>query len=235
MDENAPAERRSENTETLLLCPAYNAEKTLPELVSRITAVRGVNHFIVVDDGSADSSAEFLRHAGIYSLHLKSNSGKGAALQEGFRWARRHGYRSVLAIDSDLQHAPEDIPKFLRQHRKSPEALILGCRNFRSGSMPWPRQFSNNLTSLIISILSGVRVRDSQCGFRLAPLSLLKYAPAKSKRFIYESETLFMLGVCGAKFHEARIDVIYNDSQSHINPALVIIKFIGLFWRRLWY
>jgi len=101
--------------------------------------------------------------------------------------------------------------------------------------MPLARQLSNNLTSLVISILSGKRIRDSQCGFRLLPLDLLCLAPARSARFLYESETLFMLGVCGVNVHDVPISVIYNDSQSHINPLTVILKFIGLFWRRLWY
>ncbi len=239
MDENAKAGRHSENisqdTETLLLCPVYNAEKSLPELIQRIDTVCGVRHLLIIDDGSSDSSVEFVSREKIKSLNLKENRGKGAALKTGFRWAQRHNYHYVLAIDSDLQHAPEDIPKFLNRNRKAPEALLLGCRDFRSGSMPWPRQFSNNLSSLLISIFSGARVRDSQCGFRLLPLSLLKYAPAESNRFMYESETLFMLGACGAKIEEVQIKVIYNDSQSNINPLAVIVNFIGLFWRRLWY
>jgi glycosyltransferase involved in cell wall biosynthesis len=235
MANNIQTCKRQNTAETLLVCPSYNAEKSLPELIQRVEALYGLNDLLIVDDGSLDSTAGFLSRNQYRYLRLSPNQGKGAALRAGYDWAGRNGYHNVLAFDSDLQHAPEDIPNFISQHRKEPQALLLGRRNFRSGSMPLMRQLSNNTTSLVISIFSGARIRDSQCGFRLTPLQLLKYAPATSKRFMYESETLFMLGVCGAKIRETPVRVIYNDSHSYINPLLGIIKFIGLFWRRLWY
>jgi len=219
----------------LVICPAYNAAKGLPELIQRINAVCPTNDFVVVDDGSPDNSEELLRKSRVRYLRLPANRGKGAALKAGYDWARRHGYQSVLALDSDLQHAPEDIPNFKQKHRQAPEAVLLGCRKRRAGKMPLSRQLSNNLTSLLISILSDKRIRDSQCGFRLLPLSALRYAPAKSDRFLYESESLFMFGVCGADIREVPIRVIYNTSKSYINPLIVILQFIRLFWRRLWY
>ncbi len=222
-------------TKTLLVCPAYNAEKSLTQLIERISDCYNIDDVLIVDDGSTDSTPELLNRNQIKHLRLNPNQGKGVALKAGYLWGKEHGYHNVLAIDSDLQHAPEDIPKFINQNRREPQAALLGCRSFRTGSMPLARQLSNNLTSILISIFSDVRIRDSQCGYRLIPLSLLKYAPAKSGRFMYESETLFMLGACGAQISETSVRVIYNDSHSYINPFKVIIKFIGLFWRRLWY
>ena len=228
-------EEATEDATVLVLCPAYNAAGHLPELLQRIGVVCDKKDVLVVDDGSADNSVEILNVSGARYLRLKSNHGKGAALKTGYRWARKRGYKAVLSIDSDLQHAPEDIPRFLVGRADFPQAVLLGCREFRAGAMPLMRQLSNNLSSLLVSIFSGKRIRDSQCGFRLLPLQLLAHAPAKSARFMYESETLFMLGVCGAEVRETPIRVIYNGSQSHINPLTVILKFIRLFWRRLWY
>ncbi len=227
--------KKTQSASVLIFCPAYNSAKHLPELIHRIRAVCLDDDFVAVDDGSSDNTVELLRSAHIRYLRLPANRGKGVALKTGYRWARRQGYQAVLSIDSDLQHAPEDIPRFLTSHADSPHAVLLGCREFRAGTMPAMRQLSNNLSSLLVSIFSGKRIRDSQCGFRLLPLGLLAHAPAKSERFVYESETLFMLGVCGAEVRETPIRVIYNDSQSHINPLTVILKFIRLFWRRLWY
>jgi glycosyltransferase involved in cell wall biosynthesis len=127
---------------------------------------------LFVNDGSTDDTLDVLKSEDVSYISFTENRGKGAALQAGFCYAQEQGYRSVLTIDSDLQHLPEEIPRFLAADDGN--TLIVGTRSIRLKQMPFERWLSNNLCSLIISIFSTQRVRDSQSGFRLIPTSALK-------------------------------------------------------------
>lgn len=219
----------------LLLIPAYNAARHLPELIKRTTAVFPAEHILIIDDGSSDNTQEVLSNCGVACLKNPQNLGKGATLQRGYNWARGKGYLAVVTIDADLQHAPEELAGVLAEHQRDPSAVIIGSRFLDHSGMPLERLLSNNLTSIIVSIFSGSRVRDSQSGFRLVPLAALAKFNTRSVGYMYESETLLKMGVCGAPFREAPISVIYEDSISYINPLKDTWRFVKLIWRRLWF
>ena len=116
---------------TLVLVPAYNAAGHLPELITRLRQFVCGEHLLVVNDGSTDDSAAILTALKVNHIPFRANRGKGAALVAGFRYAMAHGYRSVLTIDADLQHLPEEIPGFyaLDNGRR----LIIGTRTIDGG------------------------------------------------------------------------------------------------------
>jgi len=160
--------------------------------------------------------------------------GKGAALLAGYRRAQALGYTAVISIDADLQHLPEEINQLRDGRRLNLSAVIIGSRMSDPQSMPRHRRLSNNLTSLIVSIFSGRRIRDTQSGFRLVPLSLLRGISASSQGFALESEIALKIGMRGADFCEVPISVIYRKAPSHIHLLFDTLRFAVLIWRRLW-
>lgn len=217
----------------LVLIPVYNAEPYLEELTARLRAHLPDSNLLFVNDGSTDSSAAVLARLGVPILTHRLNQGKGAALKTGFRYAIEHGYTSVVTIDADLQHLPEDIPLFaaLDDNRH----LIIGTRAIDLRKMPFLRWLTNNLTSLIISLFSGSRVRDSQSGYRLIPTTVLADLPLRTIRYDLESEMLFKAGALGCRFAEVPIATIYHGSKSFINPFVDSGRFIRQLWKRIWY
>jgi len=216
----------------LVLIPAYNAAKHLPELIKRLRIYVCDENLLFINDGSRDNTLELLKEYNVNFLSFPQNRGKGAALQAGFEYAIEKNYRSVLTIDADLQHLPEEIPGFFAlddgQH------LIMGTRDIDLKIMPFARWLTNNLTSLIISIFSSQRVRDSQSGFRLIPTAVLKAINLKTVKYDFESEMLFKAGALGCPVAEVPISTIYEDSTSYINPFKDTFRFIRQIWKRIW-
>jgi len=216
----------------LVIVPTYNAEPHLRNLIPRLRQFVCDENLLFINDGSGDETLEILKQLHVHFLSFSQNRGKGAALKAGFDYAVKHGYRSVLTIDADLQHLPEEIPSFFAADNG--RQVIIGTRQMTFGKMPFDRLLSNTLTSLIVSIFSAARIRDSQSGFRLIPTSVIKALPLKTVNYDFESEMLFKVGALGCKVFEAPILTIYEESQSFINPVTDTLRFIRQIWRRIW-
>jgi hypothetical protein len=94
---------------------------------------------------------------------------------------------------------------------------------------------TNNLTSVIISIFGGARVRDSQSGYRLIKTEVLRRLQLTSERYDTESEILFQAGYLGFTAAEVPIETIYEGARSFINPFKDTTRFIRQIWKRLWF
>ena len=229
-----------------IVIPVYNPTEHFRELLVRLRSVLasqpGQWLVVVVNDGS-DHWPEIPQEGlPLIILHHQRNQGKGAALKTGFRYLAETAipWTAVLTMDADLQHPPEEIPGFLRQFRNENPDMVLGCRNRSPRVMPLHRIASNYLTSLIISLLTGKKVRDSQSGFRL-----FRWGPLKSvlpvleeDRFHLESEMLLRVASHGGKIKHVRIPTIYNSAPSAIRNWADTMNFIQLImrfiWKRLW-
>jgi len=222
---------KNDNT-VLVIVPAYNAGKYLNELIPRIQKYVCHENLLVINDGSKDDTLELLKKLNINYLSFPQNRGKGAALVAGFNYAKENGYRSVLTIDADLQHLPENIPSFFAVDDGN--TVVIGTRKMNPKIMPFDRWLTNNLTSLIISIFSTARVRDSQSGYRLIPTTLLKAAPLKTIKYDLESEMLFKAGAARFAVGEVPIATVYEGSHSYIHPIIDTGRFIRQIWKRIW-
>lgn len=215
----------------LILIPAYNAARYLPELVSRIRRVADDSDILIINDGSTDKTAEILKNLDAPYLINNPNQGKGYTLKRGYDYAADKGYDYVITIDADLQHLPEELLRFMAECGRAD--IYIGTRKIELAIMPFARWLTNNLTSLIISIFSGRRIRDSQSGYRMMATDLLRQVRVNSVKYDYESEILFQAGALGAKVGEIPITTIYEGSHSYINPLIDTGRFIKLIWKRI--
>ncbi|MFO7896161.1 MAG: glycosyltransferase family 2 protein [Candidatus Cloacimonadales bacterium] len=211
-----------------VIVPIYNAEKYLPELIGRIAQQIPRQNIIAVNDASQDSSASICQELQIETINFSHNRGKGAALQAGFKYALERGFSHAFSIDSDLQHLPEDIPRFLTQLAQTEADLIIGCRKFSLKTMPWPRIFSNSTTSKIVSLVSKSKIYDSQSGYRLYHLKPLQKMKFRSERYQFETEVILKLAKKNGSFSFVPIDTIYTDQVSYISHFRDIGNFIKI-------
>ncbi len=164
----------TESTRTPLVSivvPLYNEAGTIEELMRRLAAVtaslrdRYAFEFVWVDDGSRDDTmkiAERLAAAEprLRVVSLRRNYGQTAALQVGFEHVTG---AVVISMDGDLQHFPEDVPKFLEQIEHGYD-VVCGWRHQRREGIErrWPSKVAN----WIIRGLTGVQVHDIGTTFR---------------------------------------------------------------------
>ena len=96
-----------------VIIPTYNNAGTIVDVVQRSMAQ--CSDVIVVCDGCTDNTLQLLNALSEKPVivELKKNSGKGAALKAGFRYALANGFAYAITLDGDAQHYPEDIPVLL--------------------------------------------------------------------------------------------------------------------------
>jgi len=122
-----------------------------------------------------------------------------------------------------------------RVFQRSQSDILIGTRDIRLKTMPFPRWLTNNLTSIIVSILGDTKVRDSQSGYRYISVEVLKTVRLRTKKYELESELLIKAGRRKFKIDPVPISTIYQGSKSFINPLVDTGRFIKLMWKSLFW
>jgi len=199
-----------------VLIPCLNEAAAIGAVISAVKSF--VPNVLVVDDGSTDGTSHAARAAGATVLRHQQALGKGAALRAGWDAALQRGFEWALCMDGDGQHAAADIPKFLARGERGDVALVIGERMHAPKTMPLVRRITNRFMSWQLSRLAGVRLTDTQCGFRLLHLPSLARFEVKSDCFEIESEVLIQFARARFGIAFVPIQVIYADERSKIRP-----------------
>ena len=209
-----------------VIIPAYREAGRIGPVVDGVKNV--IPDVIVVDDGSPEETAAQAGQAGAIVIRHEVNCGKGAALDTGFRAARERGFDFAITMDGDGQHAPSDLPVFVRAFTETATPVLVGSRMSDTRSMPWVRRLTNRFMSWLLSREMGQWVPDTQCGFRLYALSVVPELSTDSKRFAAESEILMELSRRGVKIGSVPIATIYGTERSKIHPIKDSFRFIQM-------
>ena len=221
-----------------LVIPALNESGTIRDVVER--ALHYIDDLIVIDDGSTDRTSEALAGLPITLLKNTKNMGKAASLWLGFLHAMQVGAKAVITIDGDGQHAPEDIPTVLAVANQWEDSLILGTRTRKD----WRSSLSirvgaNRVADFWISWAAGYCIADSQSGFRVYPVSLLKQLTIKhgeKQGFVFESEVLIEAAKLGVRSISVGIEARPSQGMrpSHFRPVIDILLITQMVaWRLL--
>lgn len=202
-----------------VLIPTYNNEKTLKRVIDGV--LEYTRNIIVVNDGSTDSTFYILKdYPRVKAIHLQENKGKGNALKTGFKEAEKSGYRYAITIDSDGQHYPDDIPVFVEALAEAKEDLLLiGNRNMSQEGIPKKSSFGNRFSNFWFWFETGIRLQDTQSGYRLYPLRKIprKYFTPK---FEFEIEIIVRTAWRHVPVKNVPVKVLYDPSErvSHFRP-----------------
>jgi glycosyltransferase involved in cell wall biosynthesis len=224
-----------------VVIPTYNNEKTLETILQDVLQI--TDDVIVVNDGSTDNTLSVIqRFSSILSISYAQNRGKGYALMKGFEKAIQEGYSYAITMDSDGQHLASDLPNFLKKAEDNPDALIVGTRSLPTDKMRHGSNFANRFSNFWFYLISGVRLPDTQSGYRLYPLNLLKGMHFYTHRYEFELEVLVRAAWKGIHITDIPITVYYpppEDRISHFRPVKDFIRisllntvfvFIALFY-----
>lgn len=214
-----------QNFKTLGCCviiPTYNNDRTLEAMIRGVLA--STDQIIAVNDGSTDETRHILENLpGLNTLHLKKNKGKGFAIRQGFKEALKQGFSYAITIDSDGQHLPEDLPRFIEKIEKEPGAFIIGSRNLKQAGIPGNTTFGNRFSNFWTWVETGYNLPDTQSGYRLYPLKRLEKTRFLTNRFEFEIEVLVRSAWKGIPITSVPVSVIYppqKERVSHFRPFI---------------
>ena len=229
-------------SQTAAIIPAYQDEKHIGDIVRR-TRER-LDHVLVVDDGSSDQTAQRAREAGAEVIAHDENRGKGEAIKTGLAYWLGAANTSpptaggldrevtwVSLLDSDGQHLPEEIDRFLAAAGATQPTFLIGNRMNNLTGMPFIRRVVNRYMSRQISRLCGQEIPDTQCGFRMLNRQLVPELLGGGDRFDYDTEVLIIASRKGYRIESVPITTVYTDQVSKIRPLRDAIRFLKLMWR----
>lgn len=205
----------------VVLMPTYNNAKTLLQVIDDVR--RYAADIMVVNDGCTDDTAALLAsQTDLHVIAYERNRGKGYALKTGLREAARRGYAYAITIDSDGQHYADDIAVFVEAAEQSPNTLFVGARNLQADNMPSKNTFANKFSNFWYWAETGIKLTDTQSGFRLYPLAVLSNLHFITSRYEFEVEVLVRAAWKGIKVANVPIKVYYPPAEervSHFRPA----------------
>jgi glycosyltransferase involved in cell wall biosynthesis len=194
--------------------------------------VIGTAQIMVVDDGSTDRTYDIAVSAGVVVLRHEQNCGKGAALQTGFNYSRTQpNFEYILTMDADLQHQPEDAPKFFLAQQKTGADIVIGWRERIETRMPVHRKLSNTITSALVGMRTGIKIKDSQCGFRLIRRHVVECLRLEAAGYEAETEFLIKAAHRGFTIDFVPVQTIYGAEKSYMTHWATTVNFIKVIFR----
>jgi glycosyltransferase involved in cell wall biosynthesis len=215
-----------------IVIPAFNEAESLEAVIKKITMLGLPGcEIIVVDDGSTDGSSDVALKAGANVIRHPYNIGNGAAVKSGIRVARG---RTIVLMDGDGQHQPQDIPKLLAETRDY--HMVVGARA-KGSKLRFHRYAANMIYNWLASYVTQFNVKDLTSGFRALPRAeALRFIDLLPNTFSYPTTLTLAFLRSGLTVKYVPIQSLYRSGQSKISLVsdgfrflLIITKIATLF------
>jgi glycosyltransferase involved in cell wall biosynthesis len=213
---------------TLIVVPSYNAEKTIIATIEEIFAT-GYTNIIISDDNSTDKTTEIVKKKfpDVKIIYQEKNLGYGGNQKFLYNYALSNGYDYVVMIHGDFQYTPRLIPAISSMLHFAQYDFIFGSRilggNALKGGMPLLKYLSNRLLTLFQNVFTGYKLSEYHSGLRGYKLSVLNDVNFNSfsNNFIFDNQMILsiierkkMIGEvsCVTKYETNSSSISYKDS-----------------------
>lgn len=208
---------------TIIVMPAYNAERTLERIYKDIPP-GCYSECILVDDCSRDNTVAMAEKLGITVIRHDRNKGYGGNQKTCYRAAMERGADYVVMLHPDYQYDARVIPAAVDIMRHGICDVLLGNRirtrkEALEGGMPLPKYLANRGLTLIENIVMGQNAGELHSGFRAYTRKVLETIPFErnSDDFVFDSQFLMQTVHFGFKLGDIPVPVRYFDEMSSIN------------------
>ena len=211
----------------LVIIPAYNEEENICTVVEGILSGYPELDYIVVNDGSADHTAQICRDHGYHLLDLPVNLGLAGAFQAGMKYAYRNGYGYAIQFDADGQHLPEYIEP-MRKKMDEGYDIIIGSRLVTEKKPRRMRMLGSNLISWAIRLSTRKNIKDPTSGMRMFNrIMISKFA--NSLNFGPEPDTISHLIRNGVRVSEIQVKMQERMAgESYLNAYKSVVYMIRM-------
>jgi glycosyltransferase involved in cell wall biosynthesis len=159
---------------TLVIIPTYNERENLPLILQRLNQVHPDLHVLVVDDSSPDGTGQLAGELAsadperVHVMHRTAKDGLGAAYLAGFDWGLSRPYSTLVEMDADGSHAPEQLHRLLEAVDAGAD-LAIGSRYVDGGNVrnwPWRRWALSWTANTYARLALGIGIHDITAGYR---------------------------------------------------------------------
>lgn len=207
----------------LIIIPAYNEAKSLPNLIENIEKTLPDFDYVIINDGSWDGTKKIGNEEKWNIVHLPINSGIGVAVQTGYRYAWENDYDIAIQIDGDGQHDIRFLPEIVRPIEESKADVVIGSRfvakeGFQSSGA---RRMGIRLLSVLIFVLTGEKVKDVTSGYRAANRKFISIFADDYSKDYPEPEAIVTVKMYRGRILE--LPVIMKERE-HGNSSITLWK-----------
>lgn len=187
----------------LVAIPAYNEEATIHRVVNRVRESMPDFDLLVVNDGSRDATGRILETLGVMTATHLCNLGYGRAIQTAIKYALNCGYDTLITLDADGQHHPEQVQEIYRESTKAGWDVLIGSRHVRTrdySESPLGRRIGMQLFSLVVKLVAGQRIYDTSSGLKVIqksvfePLAYWHFVDLHAEAIVYLMRLGYRLG-----------------------------------------
>jgi glycosyltransferase involved in cell wall biosynthesis len=218
-----------------VVIPAYRAAGTILPVISGIGPE--IELIVVVDDGCPEGTglvvANKCADRRVTVLMHDANQGVGGAFLTGMRYAIQRGADIIVKVDADGQMNPAQVPALIRPIASGQADYVKGDRFFfltNAASMPPVRRFGNLALSFLAKLSTGYwTVMDPTNGFFAihARVAELLDHERIARRFFFETDLLFHLGLIRAKVVEFPMRASYGNEVSNLRVSHQLGPFLA--------
>ena len=234
MDSEKEKSPGSTTIRPVAVIPTYNNAGTILSVISETKKL--IQDIIIINDGSTDDTKTILQSPGpssgkITVINFDRNSGKGSALRAGFRRASELGFTHAITLDADGQHDPADIPAFLGRIAAEPETLWIGDRVLVKEPTEEPARSAagRKFGAFWYKFITGIDIRDTQCGFRAYPLSAARALKCAGERYEFEQEVLVKAAWSGIPVKPVQVHLFYAAKGGEVSHFRPVRDFLRIF------
>jgi dolichyl-phosphate beta-glucosyltransferase len=208
--------------ELSVIIPVYNEEKiiksSLAKIIDFLERKKWIYEIIVVDDGSQDNTLSLLQNLTnpkIKIIKHQKNQGKGASVKDGVLAAR---YSYILFTDADLSTPIFELEKFLPFF--SQYDILIASRALKNSRIikkqPQLRMILGRLGNLFIRLILGLKIKDTQCGFKLFRAKIKKiFTQLRIAKWGFDFELLFLAQKNKMTIKEIPV-IWYNNPETKV-------------------
>jgi glycosyltransferase involved in cell wall biosynthesis len=225
------------NTKSLAIIPAYNEQKKIGEVVTKIRESDKDIDILVIDDGSTDRTACHAKLAGAKVIRLSFNMGYGVALQTGYKYAFDRGYDYLVQLDGDGQHDPAYIPELFKIIMHEDVDLVLGSRFLKvdQGGKADSQECTNSMArklgirlfGSLISALIRLRITDPTSGYQALNKRVISFFVRDFFPCDYpDADVIAMVHRAGFKIKELPMSMAGRENGTSMHSGLKPVYYV---------